>query len=336
MRVGAEAKERNIRQILTLIESSVGEGIKLHDLLIEMLNKNIGCSDLLFLTLQRLEEKGYIKGSRDWVNVLKPIDEKNEIVEEVKKIVRKNRKLFVSPLEIGKFYQCPRRLFLEKVVLSREYKEKRGKVWDGELVHFAVSFLVNNLMKSDISEILSQTVKISMKKFKERITITKERLEEFLIRFSELLRRENFTHIFAEKTLESLRNGLVGTPDIILLKKEKIIPMDVKLGRLSKKGLKEEHLLQLVGEALLVEDFFRKRVRESYLVYFESEKLVKVEIDEDLRREFANQKRKLERICKSRYIPEKSRLKNFERRVCLGCHVRRACENIETLRNITI
>jgi len=42
-------------------------------------------------------------------------------------------------------------------------------------------------------------------------------------------------------------------------------------------------------------------------------------------------KKELERISTKKIIPPMSRLENAKSRVCKGCHVRPACENIEEL-----
>jgi CRISPR/Cas system-associated exonuclease Cas4 (RecB family) len=151
-----------------------------------------------------------------------------------------------------------------------------------------------------------------------------------------LIKEENFANIFTEKTLQSFKVGLVGTPDMICIKEDgQIIPVDIKLGRLSRLGVKDEHLLQNVGEAILTENFFRKKVLMSYLIYFGSNSLVKIDIDEKMKKKFLNYKKQIEKICRIGNIPEMSTLPNFKRRVCPGCHVKPACDNIETLRRIS-
>ena len=56
--------------------------------------------------------------------------------------------------------------------------------------------------------------------------------------------------------------GIMGTPDLIAIdKKRDIVPIDLKLGRMHSK-LKEEHVLQNVGEGLLAESFFRKNIEK--------------------------------------------------------------------------
>ncbi len=336
MRVGVEFKDKDIHTIIQILNSNVGKEIRIDDLLVQALMKNICSSDLVFLVLQRLEEGNYIKGKRGSLLVNEEIE--REEAEKISRIVlnklSRSKKLFVTPLEVGKFFQCPRRLFLEKVVLSRQYKERKGKTWDGEAIHLAVNIFIKNLAKMQIEQLMEEAARRAVEKFKERVTIRKGEIIDFLERFYELIKKEGFSYIFTEKTFESIKVGLVGTPDIVGIKASEIIPIDIKLGELSKKGVKEEHLLQSVGESILVEEFFRKKVSFSYLIYFGSKSLVKIKLTNELRRKFLNYKRGIERMCKLGRIPGKGKLPNLERRVCLGCHVRPSCENIEMLRRI--
>jgi CRISPR/Cas system-associated exonuclease Cas4 (RecB family) len=333
MRVGIGNKNRDIDTIFRMLNVDEGREIELDNFLIQTLIKRVASSDILFLILQKLERENYVKGSQGMIKVLKKIED-----EKIRKLNRKinegfkrNEKIFVTPLEVGKFYQCPRRFFLEKIVLARQFKERVGKVWDGEVMHFAINLFVRNWFKKKLEELVPYVVEVAMNKYRNRSTLSKEKLENFVQKFYEFIEEENFSHIFTEKTFESFKIGLVGTPDLVCFKNEKIVPIDIKLGRLSRRGMKEEHLLQVVGETILIEDFFRKNIDAGYMIYFGSNSLVKVDIDNKMKKNFINYKKRIEKICKSRQIPKKGSMPNLKRRVCLGCHVRPSCENIEAL-----
>jgi len=330
-----EFKERDIYEIVEILNSHLKEEVGIGDLLIQALMKKINSSDIVFLLLQILEEKGYIKGKKGSFLVNKEIsdEEAKEIAKIISGKILKSKKIFVTPLEVAKFFQCPRRLFLEKVVLAKQEKEEKGKTWDGEAVHYAVNFFVKNLSSMQPKYLIEEAAKKAMEKFAGKITISKESLIDFLERFYSLIKKEGFSYILMERKFESLKAGIVGTPDIVGIKNEEIIPIDIKLAEIKGERIKEEHLLQSVGESILVENFFRRKVNFSYLIYFSSKSLVKIRVTEKLKRKFLNYKREVERMCKIGRIPEKSKLPNMEKRVCLGCHVRQSCENIEALRS---
>ncbi|MEM5794395.1 MAG: PD-(D/E)XK nuclease family protein [Candidatus Aenigmatarchaeota archaeon] len=335
MKVGIEFKDKDIYTIAQILNFYLNEEVKLEDILIKMIAKNIGSSDLLFIMLQELEKKKAIEGKEGKIKVREEIKDVEEIAKKIRFLSSKNKKLFVTPLEVSKFYQCPRRLFLEKIVLAKEFKEEKGKTWDGEVIHLALNIFIKNIMKRPIENVIDYSVESALKKYEEKTNLTKEILKDFIIRFYDLLDEEDFKYLFTEKTLCSLKIGLTGTPDIIGIKENEIVPIDIKLGKLSSKGIKEEHLLQSVGEAILLEEFFRKKINKSYLIFFESKALVKINIDENMKKKFLKYKNEIEMVCKSKTIPEKGKMQNLERRACLGCHVKKSCDNIENLRRIS-
>jgi CRISPR/Cas system-associated exonuclease Cas4 (RecB family) len=207
-------------------------------------------------------------------------------------------------------------------------------MWDGEALHFAINQLAKNLEKGEASAVIEEAANKAVEKYAEKIEIGKEKLVEFLSKFYEFIKEEEIVTIFTEKLIESFSEGLVGTPDIIGIRKDgKVVPVDIKLGYLGR-GLKKEHALQIIGESILTERFFRKSVEVAYLIYFESNSLVKIVVRDDMKREFLMYKKGLIKTFRSRYIPPISRLPNFKRRVCQGCHVKHACENIELLKRI--
>lgn len=336
MRIGATVRDEDIDIIIAILNSCEGE-VRIDDFLTQILKKNVSSSDVLFIMLQFLAKDGYTHGSKGLLKINKLVDEKE--VANVKRLlfedISKNMKLFVTPLEVGKFYQCPRRVWLEKVVMSVQKKEERGRVWDGEVLHLAINLLVKNLGKKDMKTTVEESVKAALEKYAGKAELAEERLVEFLFKLCNFIEEEKIAKIFTEKLLESFELCLEGTPDLICIKESgEVFPIDVKLGVLSSRGLKKEHLLQIVGETLLAEKFFRKRVDLAYLIYFESNSLVKVLIKNEMKREFLKYKQTLLRFVKSGYVPPTSKLYNFRKRVCQGCHVKNACNNIENLKRI--
>lgn len=334
MRIGITLKEKDVDFIISLL--NLHKEVSINEVLLQMLRKNIGSSDILFILLQILTQDGYVEGSKGVLKIIKPIDEKevNIIKSSLVENLSKNPKVFVTPLEVGKFFQCPRRVWLEKVVFSTQRKEERGKMWDGEALHFAINQLAKNLEKGEASAVIEEAANKAVEKYAGKIEIGKEKLVEFLSKFYEFIKEEEIVTIFTEKLIESFSEGLVGTPDIIGIRKDgKVVPVDIKLGYLGR-GLKKEHALQIIGESILTERFFRKSVEVAYLIYFESNSLVKIVVRDDMKREFLMYKKGLIKTFRSRYVPPISRLPNFKRRVCQGCHVKHACENIELLKRI--
>lgn len=337
MRIGIEEKYKDIYSILEILNSSVNQEVKLDDVLFKMVSNNVSSSDLLFLILKRLKRDGYLDGEIGSLKILDKIsnEEVEKISFEIENEIRRNKTLFVTPLEIGKFYMCPRRLFLEKIALSKQFKEAFGKTWNGEVLHLAINLFVKKLGEKEVENSIEEVVKQAIEKYGERATLDVETVKDFVRSFYDMVKEENFVEIYTEKYFESFQTGLVGTPDLICVKENgAIVPVDIKLGKISSRGLKEEHILQSIGEAILVEDFFRKEVKYSYLIYFGSNSIEKIDLSEWDKRRFIGYKKKIEMIGKSSYIPDKTMVENSKRRICAGCHVKPACVNIEKLRRI--
>lgn len=332
MRTRIEVNPREINRIVRIINTHVNEKVFVKNLLIELLVKKVSSSDYFFILLSKLQELDVIDGKRDFILIKKNISEKlltrlkKGIIEEVEK----RRKIFVTPLEVAKFYQCPRRFYLEKITMSKEFKKERGRAWNGEVLHLATQMFINNLMKRRVRELITEIPRIAMNRYKGKITIKEKTISNFLLKLYRLIRDEKFDILISERTLLSMKRGLIGTPDIIA-GNERWIPIDVKLGKIDKRGIKKEHLLQSVGEALLIEDFLRSRIDECYLIYFQSSSVVKVKLTKELKKEFMFYKRGLEKVAMEKNIPPMSKLSNARSRVCRGCHVKPVCDHIEEL-----
>lgn len=333
MRIGVSFPKEKISKLFDVLDFS--DERTLDDILVDMLNFGINSSDLLFVSLQKLEEMGIARGSAGKIVFDQPLT--NEAKTELEKhlevfLERNSNKLFVTPLEVAKYYQCPRRLFLEKVVLSRQEKESEGRTWDGEVIHKSTYLMIKNIMRENIVEELPNLIKTVFKEYRGRYTITLEEVEDFLLTFLDFIKKNKFRFLFPETTIVSFKMGIMGTPDLIAISnKGDIVPIDLKLGGVRSK-LKEEHVLQNVGEGLLAESFFRKNIDKCYLVYYSSRDIADIKLTRRLKERFLDYKTQIVRMIRSGRIPPMSNLPNFRKRVCPGCHVRKVCDHIEKLR----
>lgn len=334
MRTGIDVDPKEIARIVKIINGCLNEEILVEDLLVELLRRKISSSDYLFIILSKLQGMGCVEGKYGTLKIKKNINDvlTKKLTNDLTKEISRKKIILVTPLEVAKFYQCPRRFYLEKVVLSRQFKKERGKVWDGEVLHLAVQMFVDNLMKKSVDELVNEIPKLTLEKFEDKTTISKEAIGDFLLKFYQLIKDEKFNFLVSERTLLSIKRGLMGTPDVIARKDSgEFIPIDIKLGRIDRRGVKKEHLLQNLGEALLVEDFLRTKIDRSYLIYFQADSEIRVHLTDGMKKEFISYKKELEGVSTRKIIPRMSRLPNARARVCRGCHVKPACDNIEEL-----
>jgi CRISPR/Cas system-associated exonuclease Cas4 (RecB family) len=335
MRFGIEFEEGVFSKIFDILKQNEGKELKIDELLKACLENGIVSSDYLFLVLQELSSKKVIESSRGMVKIGSiPEEVIGSSKEKVAERTKRTRKIFVTPLEIAKFYQCPRRLWLEKIVLSKQEKEKVGKVWDGEAVHAAIKLMIDNMQsEKDENFLISKASGEILKKYEGIVQLEKKDLENFLRKFLELIKEENFVSVYSERTFESLREGLIGSVDVIGFKESEIVPIEIKYAAF-KGRIKKEHLLQAIGESILVSSYFRKEVNYSYLIYFQTNSLVKIDLNEDSLKQFFRLKNQMQKFYSTGKIPPKSKLPNYVKRVCQGCHVKKACENIEILKRM--
>jgi len=334
MRTKIEIDPKEITGVIKIINSHLNKDLLIEDLLIELLKGNVLSSDFLFILLSKLQKMGIIEGKHGILRIKKSVDNEfsKSLIEMIKREVSKKRLIFVTPLEVAKFYQCPRRFYLEKIVLSKQFKKERGKVWDGEVLHLAVKMFIENMMKKDIEDLIKTIPRLTLEKYAGKTTIKKDVIEDFLIKLYGLIKDERFNLLVSERTILSMKNGLMGTPDIIVRGDSgEFIPIDIKLGKIDRRGIKKEHMLQNTGGAILIEDFFRTRINKSYLIYLQAGSVVQMELTNDMKKEFILFKRELERVSMKEIIPPMSKLPNARERVCKGCHVKPSCNNIEEL-----
>ncbi len=336
VKIGAEFREKDIDIILNILNKFSGESIELNEVLIEMMKKKVISSDILFMILKKLKENGLLDGKRGYIELNKKIDKKmtEEIKKKIEDRLKKIKKVFVTPLEVAKFYQCPRRVWLEKIVLAKQFKEEVGKVWDGEVIHYSSYVLLSNFKKEDVEKIIENAVEKAFDKYAGKTTLEKDELIEFLWDLYDFASKE-FDLVFPERKIESIKLGLIGTADAIgISEKRKVYSIDIKSGGIKGKRIKKEHLIQNIGEVILAENYFRTKVTICQLIYFKSKTVVKIDIDKRMKNEFLMLKRRLEKLTRTRNVPSKSRLYNYRKRVCKGCHVKMSCENIEKYRRL--
>lgn len=321
--------ERDLEITFNILKNYRGRESNVNEILFELFKNNAYSSDFFYMILSELKKRNLINSQKDIVEI-KDYDEKveSEIKEFIVKNTKNKKRLILTPLDVAKFYLCQRRLWLEKIVLSREEKEEKGKNWDGEALHLASKLAIQ-------TKNVKESVEKSLKEFENKLqTLNKESLENFLEKILEFFSGEEFKVVVPEREIISLKFNMDSIIDIVAIRKGEVLTFDIKYGKVNKE-LREEHIIQSVGEAISANSFFRSRPKESYIIYYESDKIVKIDIG---KREIGNFLRLLKSIKKtysSPLIPPMSNLPNFRKRVCAGCHVRKACDLIEFVRRFS-
>ena len=129
--------EENVESTLSILKSYIEKEFYVKDVLLKIFQNNILSSDFFFMFLGELKKGGFVESKKDFVKLSKvPEEEINKIKEFIIKRTKSKKRVIITPLDVAKFYLCQRRLWLEKVVLSKQFKEEKGRNWDGEALHF--------------------------------------------------------------------------------------------------------------------------------------------------------------------------------------------------------
>ncbi|MEM5811171.1 MAG: hypothetical protein QXG91_00260 [Candidatus Aenigmatarchaeota archaeon] len=331
MRFGINNLEKLVDQTFSFIKSLKGKTVNVEETLIEMFKNNFITSDIFFIFLGELKKRNLLESQKNIVTFKEFADTDLEKIKSfIIKKTMKEKKIFITPWDIAKFYICPRRVWLEKVVLSREYKKEKGVNWDGEALHLAIK---EALLGKNVEE----AIEIALKQYEGKIVkLKKEEMLNFISKILELVKSDNFKYFCPEREILSLQYKIFGIPDIAIIDKDNVASIiEIKYGSISTE-IRKEHLIQLTGESIICSSFFRKKPAYAYLVYYKANKIVKVEITKREIKNFLLLNKKILSTFSKRSIPPMSRIPNFRNIVCPHCHVKKACDQIEILhaRNI--
>lgn len=300
------------------------------EIILDFLNNEIYTSDILFLLLQKLSEDERIISNRNEIEKqsLFQSEYKKELFDFLKnRTERLTRKIFLTSLEISKFFQCQRRFFLEKIVRSRQ--KKTEKSYEGEIFHKSISNFIKNYTKyAHNTELLaSLVVEKVLNEYRGKIKREKSEIMKVLYSIDNLIRHFNFKFIISEPVLISIKYGIVGTPDIIAItQKNEILPIEIKTNvKRIKMGLK----VQLIGEVFVAENFFRREINETILLSLSNRKIFRIKITDEDKKLIHQLLRSVKKLFISKRIPPLSNMPNFRKTVCPYCHVKEVCDFIE-------
>ena len=144
-------------------------------------------------------------------------------------------------------------------------------------------------------------------------------LEE--VRRTLLLRKEfQYDKKLVQVHVYSKRLGLRGVLDLLLIKRGRPIPVEIKLGE--KPPLPYlHHKAQLTAYALCLEDMFGKYVSKGYIYYIKSDDLTEITVTDDLKRLVSESLEKIRECLRGAFVPSAVQ----DERKCRNCWFRRFC-----------
>jgi len=274
----------------------------------------------------------------------------------------------LSVTTLSGYLYCERKLFLERVLDFREPIKPalitgtiRHETHDminkseEEFVTNIKSFIrldeLKDLYKKHYSEILRNAIRDhreELEAFELNLGEVFKKAWPFILKESET-RADNIFHfmtiyniygkdlwdkltpkIQSELRIESEKLKLKGIIDQIEVYGEEFIPIELKTGSAPKSGVWKNHKIQLGAYALLIEDYFNKKVKEGFVIYLDSNERRHIPINSFLKYEVRDLTRKIQRLLKSKKLPNYCDSINK----CKVCGLKQYCCNEGLLRNM--
>ncbi|MBU1704250.1 MAG: CRISPR-associated protein Cas4, partial [Nanoarchaeota archaeon] len=139
--------------------------------------------------------------------------------------------------------------------------------------------------------------------------------------FGEELWQKLTPKILSEQKIDSPNLGLKGIIDQIEVYGEEYVPIELKTGKCPKEGVWPGHRIQVAAYALLIEDFFKKDVKEAFVNYLDSQERRQILMNQFLRLEVVGLIDKVKSLL-SRY--ELPGLSGNENKCCM-CSLKDKC-----------
>ena len=265
---------------------------------------------------------------------------------------------------LSAYSYCPRKIFLERILkLAEVPKDVMIKGTIRHEVFDALNKNEQNIVRSvepghdqeAIQELYRKSVSVYLRntiiKNKDSITrihlepsqvyasIMKHLLAEIDIRSRNVFDFKEQTKLSGEELWLSLTPKikseykvsseilrLTGVIDQVLVKKEELVPVELKTGSSPKEGIWPGHRIQIAAYVMLLEETFDMSIKKGYIRYLdtpETDNLREVNINPFMREEVTDTRIKVEKLLSSSELPEKE--KNEKK--CEKCGLREQCFN---------
>lgn len=270
---------------------------------------------------------------------------------------------------LSTYSYCSRKLFLERVLLLEEPPKEsivtgtiRHKTYDD--INKKEEEIVTSITKKATLESMQALYrKEYLAILKKVIVDNKKKLEEVNINVLEAYKR-NFPYIMDESTIRANNvfsfieaNNVFGkelwqklTPKIISelkLESEELkligkidqlhiydnneyIPFELKTGRTPSEGVWPSHRIQIAAYSLLLQEHFKRPIKEGFVVYLDTKEKRHIEINPFMREEVMQIVNDVLALLESKELPDFCNNENK----CRKCGLKETCYNEEEVNNL--
>ena len=276
----------------------------------------------------------------------------------------------ISVSLLSAYLYCSRKLFLEKVLMLEEPPKEsivlgsiRHQAYDG-INKKEKQIAVSIKKKAAFEEIQSLYKKEHMAILRKVLAANKKRLdavninildaykkslsfiaEESSSRASNIFNFIELNNVFGEELWEKLTPKIIselrveseelklkGIIDQVHVYESGYVPFELKTGRMPKDGVWPSHRIQIAAYSLLLQEKFKKQVKEGFVIYLDSNEKRHIAINPFMKEEVKQIVEDVMALLKSKEIPDFCDNKNK----CSKCGLKKTCYNEEEINNLLI
>lgn len=267
----------------------------------------------------------------------------------------------ISVTLLSSYLYCPRKLFLEKVLMLEEPPKEslvmgsiRHETYDKinkaeEMIVTSISKGINleslqALYRQECLKMLRKSIADSRKRL-ESINISPLDayrkhsnfiIEESLARasnvfsfmesndvFGEELWQKLTPKIISEIRIESDTLRLKGIIDQVHVYENEFVPFELKTGKMPQDGVWPSHRIQLAAYSMLIEEYFGKPVKEGFVVYLDSGEKRHIVVNPFMKEEIGRLVSEVTLLLESKKLPDFCDNENK----CRKCGLKNTCYN---------
>ncbi|MBI2655520.1 CRISPR-associated protein Cas4 [Candidatus Woesearchaeota archaeon] len=275
----------------------------------------------------------------------------------------------ISVSLLSSYLYCSRKLFLQKVLMLEEQPPKESLVM-GTIRHEAydrinkneeniVTSITKKLLFEDIEKIYKTEY---LKILRKSIADNKKRLEGTSLNMLDAYRKSfpfimeeskaraanifNFIEknnvygeelwqkltpkILSELRVESEELRLKGIIDQVHIYENGYVPFELKTGKMPKDGVWPGHRVQIAAYSLLLQEKFRKPVKEGFVYYLDSKEKRHIAINPYMKEEIKQLVDDVISLIESKDLPDFCNNENK----CRKCGLRQTCYNEEAVSSL--
>jgi len=266
----------------------------------------------------------------------------------------------ISVSMLSTYLYCPRMLFLQKVLAVEEPPKEsivlgslRHEIYD--FINKSEQKIVTSIReKIQYIQLLSAYKSCYSKILKEKIIQNKAKIRDVnlgivdvfkktwpsILNEAELRAKNIFDFvleynvygselwekltpkIISEKSIESEKLQLKGIIDRIeVYGGSSYIPIELKTGKMPKKGVWPGHRIQIAAYAMLIEENFNTNVKEGFIRYLDTNETRQISINPFMKEEIIELTREIQDLLKNQEMPNYCENKNK----CVKCGLRSTC-----------